>query len=68
MITDSYNNLSKKSGYSVIQLKCYSKLIEENDIEELMIHRNTGKKPAITIPDQEISYIVNLKLNILISL
>ena len=62
IIIDSYTTLSKKSGYSVRQLKRYAKLIEEKDTEELMIHGNSGKKPAITVPDQEISYIVNFKL------
>ena len=61
IIIDSYTSLSRKSGYSVSQLKRYSKLIEEKDIESIKIHGNTGRKPAITVPDQEISYIVNFK-------
>lgn len=61
IINDSYTSLSRKTGYAKRQLIRMSKLVEEKDIDELIIHGNTGKKPAITVPDQEISYIVNFK-------
>lgn len=57
----SYRDLENMTGYSSRHLKRLSKEIEEKDIEELTVHGNTGKKPAITASDQEIGYIVNFK-------
>lgn len=57
----SFSQLERMTGYSSRQLKRLSRQLEERDVETVMIHGNTGKKPAITASDQEISYIVNFK-------
>ena len=58
----SYSQLERITGYSSRHLKRLAKELEERDVETVIIHGNTGKKPAITASDQEISYIVNFKV------
>ena len=57
----SFSELERISGYSARHLKRLYKQLNEKDIEQLKVHGNTGKKPAITVSDQEISYIMNFK-------
>ena len=39
-----YEDISLKTGYSVIQLKRLYKELLEKDMEDLLIHGNTNKK------------------------
>lgn len=50
----SYSQLERITGYSSRHLKRLAKELEERDAETVIIHGNTGKKPAITASDQEI--------------
>ncbi len=57
----TYYEISSKTGYSRMQLNRLSKEIEKRDINSILLHGNTGKKPSITASDQEVNYIRKFK-------
>ena len=57
----TYREITKQTGYKERQLIRLSHQIEKKDISSLLVHGNTGKKPAITASDLELEYIKNFK-------
>ncbi len=57
----TYNEISIKTGYSRMQLNRLSKEIEKKDINSILKHGNTGRKPSITASSQEVEYIREFK-------
>ena len=57
----TYNEISKQTGYSRMQLSRFSQEIEKKDIETLLVHGLTGKNSNNSAPDQEIEYIKEFK-------
>lgn len=58
----TYNEISKQTGYSRMQLSRLSHEIEKKDIEDLLIHGLTGKNSNNSVPYQEIEYIKKFKI------
>ena len=56
-----YEDISLKTGYSVIQLKRLYKELLEKDMEDLLIHGNTNKKPVNKASTSEIEFLRKLK-------
>ena len=57
----TYNEISKQTGYSRMQLSRLSQEVEKKDIDDLLIHGLTGKNSNNSVPDQEIEYIKEFK-------
>lgn len=57
----TYQEIAKKSGYERKQINRFLNEIEKRDIDSILIHGNTGRKPAITASDQEVEYIKEFK-------
>ena len=57
----TYNEISKQSGYSRMQLSRLSQEVEKKDIDDLLIHGLTGKNSNNSAPNQEIEYIKEFK-------
>lgn len=57
----TYNEISKQTGYSRMQLNRLSQEIEKKDIEDLLVHGLTGKNSNNSAPNQEIEYIKEFK-------
>lgn len=57
----TYADISHKTGYSVIQLKRLYKELLEKDMETLLIHGNTNKKPVNKASTSEIEFLRKLK-------
>ena len=57
----TYNEISKQTGYSRMQLSRLSQEIEKKDIDDLLIHGLTGKNSNNSAPNQEIEYIKEFK-------
>jgi len=57
----TYEEIGRQTGYSKRQLIRLSVLTEEKDIDSILLHGNTGRKPSITATDSEISYIIEFK-------
>ena len=53
----TYNEISKQTGYSRMQLSRLSQEVEKKDIDDLLIHGLTGKNSNNSVPDKEIEYI-----------
>ena len=57
----TYNEISKQTGYSRIQLNRLSQEVEKKDIDKLLVHGLTGKNSNNSVPNQEIEYIKEFK-------
>ena len=57
----TYNEISKQTGYSRMQLSRLLQEVEKKDIDDLLIHGLTGKNSNNSVPDQEIEYIKEFK-------
>lgn len=57
----TYNEISKQTGYSRMQLSRLSQEVEKKDIDDLLIHGLTGKNSNNSVPDKEIEYIKEFK-------
>ena len=57
----TYNEISKQTGYSRMQLSRLSQKVEKKDIDDLLIHGLTGKNSNNSAPNQEIEYIKEFK-------
>lgn len=57
----TYQEIAKQSGYERKQINRLLNEIEKRDIDSILIHGNTGRKPAITASDQEVEYIKEFK-------
>ncbi len=57
----TYEEISRQTGYSRMQLSRLTKKLKEKDIDSILIHGNTGRKPAITASAQEVEYIKEFK-------
>ena len=57
----TYNEIIRLTGYSKRQLIRFSKLVEEKDIDSILIHGNTGRKPSTTASVREVNYISEFK-------
>ena len=57
----TYKQISLQTGYKKCWLIRLTKQLEEKDINSLLLHGNTGRKPSITATDLEISYIIEFK-------
>lgn len=57
----TYHEITNKTGYSKRQLIRLSIEIEKRNIDSILIHGNTGRKPAITASSQEVEYIKEFK-------
>ena len=57
----TYNEISKQTRYSRMQLNRLSQEVEKKDIDELLVHGLTGKNSNNSAPDQEIEYIKEFK-------
>jgi AraC-like DNA-binding protein len=58
--TDSsitYSLIARQTGYSKRQLIRLSKELTEKDMDSVLTHGNTGRKPVTTASAQEISYL-----------
>ena len=55
----TYNEISKQTGYSKMQLNRFSRKIEKKDTNVLLVHRLTGRSSNNSSPNQEIEYIKN---------
>ena len=53
--------IERLTGYSKMQLIRLSKELKTKDMESILTHGNTGRKPAITASDQEVSYLRAMK-------
>ena len=59
--TLTLKEISRLTGYSKRQLIRLSKQIEEKDINSILLHGNTGRKPSITATESEVRYIIEFK-------
>lgn len=59
MIT--YEHISKETGYERKQLSRLAKELKQKDMESILTHGNTGRKPVTTASDQEVSYLRVMK-------
>lgn len=57
----TYIDLERETGYSKRQLIRLSNQLKEMDMESIVTHGNTGKKPVTTASDQEVSYLCEFK-------
>lgn len=57
----TYNEISRQTGYSRMQLSRLSLEIEKKDIEILLVHGLTGKNSNNSASNQEIEYIKEFK-------
>lgn len=57
----TYAMITRLTGYSKRQLIRMSKDIKEKDMDSMLIHGNTGKKPVTTASDQEVRYLCEFK-------
>ncbi len=57
----TYREITKQTGYQERQLIRLSQQIEKKDISSILVHGNTGRKPAITASALELEYIKNFK-------
>ena len=57
----TYNEISKQTRYSRMQLNRLSQEVEKKDIDELLVHGLTGKNSNNSASDQEIEYIKEFK-------
>lgn len=57
----TYNEISKQTGYSRMQLSRLSNEIEKRDIDSMLVHGLTNKPSNHSAPQQEIDYIKNFK-------
>ena len=57
----TYNEISKQTGYSRMQLSRLSQEVEKKDIDDLLVHGLTGKNSNNSAPNQEIEYIKEFK-------
>lgn len=53
--------IERLTGYSKMQLIRLSKELKTKDMDSILTHGNTGRKPAITASDQEVSYLRVMK-------
>ena len=60
-ISLTYETIERLTGYSKRQLIRLSGDLKEKDMESILKHGNTGKKPITTASDQEVSYLRNFK-------
>ena len=59
MIT--YEQISIETGYERKQLSRLAKELKQKDMESILTHGNTGRKPVTTASDQEVSYLRVMK-------
>jgi hypothetical protein len=57
----SYQEIANVANYSKMQIIRLSKEIEKKDIDDLLVHRLTGKNSNNSAPNQEIEYIKKFK-------
>ena len=57
----TYQEIAFQSGYERKQINRFLKQIEKKDIPSILVHGNTGRKPAITASTLELEYIKNFK-------
>jgi hypothetical protein len=57
----TYERITRETGYSERQLIRLSKELKQKDIESILTHGNTGRKPITTASDQEVSYLRKFK-------
>ena len=57
----TYDLISRETGYERRQLGRLAEELKQKDIESLLTHGNTGRKPITTASDQEVSYLRKLK-------
>lgn len=57
----TYDEISKKTGYSRMQLNRFSQEVEKKDIDKILVHGLTGRNSNNSAPDQEIEYIKKFK-------
>lgn len=57
----TYARITQETGYSERQLIRLSKELKQKDIESILTHGNTGRKPITTASDQEVSYLRKFK-------
>lgn len=53
--------IGDETGYSRKQIERFAMELKEKDMQSILVHGNTGKKPVTTASDQEISYLEQLK-------
>ena len=58
----TYEMISRETGYERKQLSRFSSELKEKDMEDILTHGNTGRKPAITASDQEVGYLRVMKI------
>ena len=57
----TYDEITRKTGYSRMQLNRFRKEIEKRDIDSILVHGLTSKSSNNSAPQQEIEYIENFK-------
>ena len=57
----TYTLITRRTGYSKRQLIRMSKKLKEKDMDSMLVHGNTGKKPVTTASDQEVRYLCEFK-------
>jgi hypothetical protein len=57
----TYQEITEKTGYSKRQLIRLAGELNEKDMQSILVHGNTGKKPVTTASDQEVSYLEEFK-------
>lgn len=57
----TYSQIEEKTGYSKRQLIRLADVLKEKDMQSILTHGNTGRKPVTTASDQEVSYLEQLK-------
>jgi len=57
----TYEIISRETGYERKQLSRLNRQLEEKDMESILTHGNTGRKPVTTASDQEVSYLREFK-------
>ena len=57
----TYTVITRLTGYSKRQLIRLSEELKTKDMDSILTHGNTGRKPAITASDQEVSYLRVMK-------
>jgi len=62
----TYKEIERLTSYTKRQLIRLSKEVEKRDIDSILIHGNTGRKPSITASDQEVKYIIEFKKKYLV--
>jgi hypothetical protein len=59
--TITYDELTRITGYSKMQLIRFSKLIEEKDVDDLLTNGNKDKKSNNSASNKELDYIIKFK-------